>query len=188
MDIGSLSKLIQQRRSIHPPMYSDRQISLDDINAILENANWAPTHKLTEPWRFVVIRGQKLAELSKYIGDFYLENNKGDSFSELKYKKMVSNILKSPCIIAIGIHRDLTVPEWEETAAVAMAVQNMWLSCTSLGIGSYWGTSPAALSASTFLEFDENVTCKGFFFMGYPNTNDLPEGKRTPVSNKTKWL
>ena len=46
MDIGSLSKLIQQRRSIHPPMYSDRQISLDDINAILENANWAPTHKM----------------------------------------------------------------------------------------------------------------------------------------------
>jgi hypothetical protein len=25
------------------------------INQILEAGNWAPTHKLTEPWRFVVL-------------------------------------------------------------------------------------------------------------------------------------
>ena len=37
------------------------------------------------------------------------------------------------------------IPEWEELASVACAVQNMWLSATSYGIGAYW-SSPKVYS------------------------------------------
>ena len=32
------------------------------------------------------------------------------------------------------------VPEWEEIAAVSMAVQNMYLTCTANNIGCYWSS------------------------------------------------
>jgi len=49
--------LIKKRRSIFPAQYTDREIAKSDIEKILEAANWAPTHKKTEPWRFRVFRG-----------------------------------------------------------------------------------------------------------------------------------
>ena len=37
--------LIKSRRSIMPNQYNNSPIEDDDINLILEAANWAPTHK-----------------------------------------------------------------------------------------------------------------------------------------------
>ena len=33
-----------------------------------------------------------------------------------------------------------SVPEWEEIASVAMAVQNMWLMAQELNLGGYWSS------------------------------------------------
>ena len=43
--------------------------------------------------------------------------------------------------------------------AVACAVQNMWLSCTTLGIGSYWSSPKSIIEAKEFLGLDENEKC-----------------------------
>ncbi|MGA0063645.1 MAG: nitroreductase family protein, partial [Flavobacteriaceae bacterium] len=43
----SLAHLIRSRRSVHPPAYNNKPIAAEDINAILEAARWAPTHKKT---------------------------------------------------------------------------------------------------------------------------------------------
>lgn len=44
--------------------------------------------------------------------------------------------------IAIYVKKDpkpgKAMPEWEETAAVSCAVQNMWLMATALGLAGYW--------------------------------------------------
>ena len=40
---------------------------------MLENANWAPTHRLTEPWRFVVFKGEGLKTLAKFQSELYRE-------------------------------------------------------------------------------------------------------------------
>ncbi|MBK8347809.1 MAG: nitroreductase [Saprospiraceae bacterium] len=189
MLLSPVSDIIRRRRSIYPPVYKDTPISDEVILEILENANWAPTHKMTQPWRFSVIRGEKLTFVKDYIGQYY-KDNAGQEYSELKYHKMTGNIEKSACIIAIGMHRDSqdAVAEWEEMAAVAMAVQNMWLTCASLGIGAYWGTSAAARSAATVVGFEEGVRCLGFFFMGYTSEENWPKSKRSAIQNHVKWL
>ena len=43
----NLLKLIKSRRSIMPYQYNDLTVSDEEINLILEAANWAPTHKKT---------------------------------------------------------------------------------------------------------------------------------------------
>ena len=184
-----VSELIRKRRSVFPKSYNQKPIPMAIIEEALENANWAPTHRLTEPWRFKVFAGAALARLGDYLGDFYKNNTPAEGFSEVKFTKSKESPRQSACIIAICMKRDAEarVPEWEELAAVACAVQNIWLTCTAHGIGSYWSTPQAALEGDEFLGLGEGERCLGLFYMGY---HDLPEipGKRSPVSEKTTWI
>jgi len=66
-----LSELIRKRRSIFPKTYNDQPIDQAIIEELLENANWAPTHRKTEPWRFQVVQGDALKRLSDYLGEAY---------------------------------------------------------------------------------------------------------------------
>ena len=50
--------IIKNRRSVMPYQYNDVPIKEDDLFKILEAANWAPTHKKTEPWRFKVFKNE----------------------------------------------------------------------------------------------------------------------------------
>ncbi len=183
-----VNELIQKRRSIFPKMYNQRPIPREIIEAVLENANWAPTHRLTEPWRFQVFTGQALERLGQYMADFYKANTPTERFSEEVYQKNKENPMRAGAVIAICMQRDAEerVPEWEEIASVACAVQNMWLTCTAHGIGSYWSTPTAALKANDFLQLKEGERCLGLFYMGYHDMPEIP-GKRTPITNKVVW-
>lgn len=56
-DGKQVSELIAKRRSIFPRDFSGEEVPREVIQQLLEAANWAPTHKKTQPWRFVVLGG-----------------------------------------------------------------------------------------------------------------------------------
>lgn len=188
---ADISVLIRNRRSIFPKTYrTGEPVSKEEIEQLLENANWAPTHKLTEPWRFQVFHSpESRARLGDYLSDFYRRYTPPELFSEEKLIKSSENPRRSGAAIAIVMHRDPTesIPEFEEIAAVAMAVQNMWLTCTALGLGCYWSSPKAALEASAFLGLAPNERCLGLFYVGRHNMPPI-EGKRRPVEDKVTWL
>jgi len=191
MDPNTLFELIAKRRSIFPKQYNDKQIPTNIIMDILVQANWAPTHRLTEPWRFKVLRGKALERLGDLSEKLYQENTSSENFSAEKMAKKGLKPRQSSCVIAICMNRDPkeSVPEWEEIAAVACAVQNMWLACTALEIGAYW-SSPGTIASHEFIDFLElevGEKCLGLFYMGY--YDDAPqEGKRTPIGPKVTWM
>ena len=189
MDIHALTDIIKRRRAIYPPMYNDKPIPREAIMQILENANWAPTHKKTEPWRFKIFTGDSRNKLSNYLGEYYKKNTPEEKFSESKYNRTVKKALQSSCVIAICMYNDpnVNIPEWEEVAAVACAVQNMWLSCTALGIGSYWSSPKSIISANEFLGLGEHEKCLGLFYMGDYDPVDI-KGMRTPIEEKLEWI
>jgi len=185
-----INELIRNRRAIFPSMYHQKKtIPTDIILQILENANWAPTHKFTEPWRFKIFSGNSLERVSDFMGDFYKNNTPEDSFSEMKYKKTVKKPLQSACVIAICMQRDPkeSIPEWEEIASVASAVQNMWLTATAYGIGAYWSSPKSIYSAAEFLGLKEGERCLGFFYMGYYFDNEI-SAHRKPINDKIQWM
>ena len=55
--------LIKARRSVKPKDMNASIVAKTDIEAMLEAANWAPSHGLTEPWRFVVLDRAACGEL-----------------------------------------------------------------------------------------------------------------------------
>ncbi len=184
-----LSHIIKSRRSVFPPSYLDKEISDQTILALLENANWAPTHRKTEPWRFKVFRGSSLEKLADFTSKWYKDNTPEDAFSELKYKKTRQKPLKSACVMAIcmEVSGEDIIPEWEEQAAVACAVQNLWLSCHTLGIGCYWSSPKSIHDAGKLLNLKSNEKCIGFFYMGYMKEAEY-KSERLDVRDKIEWL
>lgn len=182
-----ISELIKNRRSIFPVQYNDKAIRKSDIEEILEAANWAPSHKKTEPWRFKVLLGESKEKMGVFLANKYQEVDAKPKATVIK--KLQDNPNNSNAVIAICMQRDPkeSVPEWEEVAAVAMAVQNMWLCCAEKGIGSYWSSPGLIKFMDEFFDLAEGEKCLGFFYMGYFD-GELPEGIRTPIEDKVTWL
>lgn len=186
--IEFVNQLIRSRRSVFPPSYSGDEIPRRVIETILENANYAPTHKLTEPWRFQVFRKKGLEKLGTAMAELYKQHTPGHLFLPGKYEATRDKILRASCVIAICMktHRD-TLPEWEELAAVACAVQNMWLTATALQVGAYWSSPDMIMHLQDFLGLDPDEKCVGLFYMGYHN-EPKRAAQRKPIGDKITWI
>ena len=182
-----ISEIIKSRRAVFPAQYNDTPILNDEIKKVLEAANWAPTHKRTEPWRFKVLQGKSKGNLADFLAKTYREKTEG--FSEFKYNKYKTNPRKAACVIAICMQRDPndSIPEWEEIAATAMAVQNMWLTAHEMRIGAYLGSPGIVKHMAEFFDLKEGERCLGFFYMGKYEVT-LEKGVRaTSIEDKTIW-
>ena len=158
-----INTVIRNRKSIYPKDYSGEEIPDQVIKEILLNANYAPTHRLTQPWFFKVYKNeskQKLIDIVNKIDESKL--------SQIKLSKFIQKVNDSNAIISIFLNRDEKerLPEWEEIAAVSMSVQNMWLMATNLNIGSYWSSPKLISSIDKFIPLSKGEKCLGLFYMG----------------------
>jgi nitroreductase len=181
-----VNELIRTRRAIYPKSYIKKSIPKEIIEEILENANHAPTHKMTRPWKFRVHRKEGISQISALVGAAYKKYS--DKFLKGKLDKMMGKFDQSDCVIAIFLDRSTSVdiPEWEEIAAVACAVQNMWLTCSAYGIGCYW-SSPRFLVNNPTFDVPSNEKCLGLFYMGYADKVAFPTSRKS-MENKVVWI
>jgi len=192
IDPDIVNALIKNRRSVFQAQYSGERVSDAVVEQMLYNANWAPTHKLTEPWRFVVFTGEGIKQLATFQSELYKKvTTANGSFKEDKYLGLLNKPLLSSHIVAIGMKRDerRSVPEIEEIGAVFCAIENMYLTAEAYGIGGYLSTGGVTYfeEAKAFFGWDEADKLLGFFHIGMPK-GPLPEGKRKPVTEKVKWV
>ena len=183
-----ITDIIRNRRAVFPAQYNEQSITKEEISTILEAANWAPTHRRTEPWRFKVFHGESQNELGMFMAETYKKTT--EKFSEFTYEKMIQNPVKAGCVIAICMQRDPkeSIPEWEEIASTAMAVQNMWLTASAMKIGSYWSSPSAKDHLAEFIALAPGERCLGFFYLGKYD-GELTEGTRkTFIEEKTVWV
>jgi nitroreductase len=190
---SQLSTLIRHRRSIKPvDMDATRAVERALLTQVLEDATWAPTHGLTEPWKFVVHQGAARQRLAEAMQQIYRETTPANEFREDKMKKMGENPLLSPVVIVCVMERrgGAKIPEIEEIEAVACALQNLMLSATAAGLGCYW-SSPPLLGTREFAEWLQigvEDRCVGLIYLGWPREGlNWPRSVRQPVETKTRW-
>ncbi|OWY22448.1 nitroreductase [Sphingobacteriales bacterium UPWRP_1] len=185
-----LTAIIETRRTVKPEYFSSRPVERPIVEKILENATWAPTHGMNEPWHFVVFTGSARQTLADFLVRNYLQNTPSGKVNEQKRQLLAERPLMASYIIAICMKRkpDTKIPENEDMAAVACAVQNMHLTATAYGLVAYWSTPAGTYANSTkvFLGLTEQDQCLGFWYLGYAQ-QPPPPGSRTPVSEKTVW-
>lgn len=187
-EIDILSTIIKRRRSIFPVSYTGQEIPDEVIRQILESANYAPTHKLTEPWRFVVFRKEGKLRLGEELARIYKERTSEASFLQKKSDSIAEKAIQSSCVIVINAKLNPDkLPAWEEIAATACAVQNMALTAEALNVGAYWSSPEMISGLNDFLQLEENEQCFGLFYMGY-HQEEAREARRSPIENKVRWI
>src|SRR4030095_16698804 len=189
-DTASINELFRHRRSTFPKQFvPGKKIPDEVVNQLLENATWAPTHGQTEPWFFVVFTGDGLKKLADFQSELYKREEL--NFKQDKYQKLKEQPLLASHLIAICMTRteNTRIPEIEEIASVACAVENIYLSLQAYGIGGYWTTGGATYyeSAKSFFGLGPEDKLMGFFYLGYIATPS-PQGKRKPIAEKSKWV
>jgi nitroreductase len=125
-------KTILSRRSVRA--YQARQIKEEELQAILEAGQYAPSGMNAQPWHFSVIQDPALlqkindtikAELVKSGPSRMAERAKDESFSVF---------YQAPTLIVVSGDPDAVTPRYDCT----LALGNMLLAAASVGVGSCW--------------------------------------------------
>ena len=190
-NLSEVNELIRSRRTIYPEQFSDRKVHKELLENILTNAQWAPTHGNTQPWRFHVFMEEGLTTLSDFLGSTYLKITPKEVQNDMKLAKLIRWPLLASAVVAVSMKRqkENKILEIEEIEAVACAIQNMHLTCTAYGLGGFWSTPKLIYSSemNNFLELDEIDKCLCLFYIGYPSI-DWPTAHRKPLEFNTKWI
>lgn len=185
------NQLVKTRRSTKPRLFNGRRIEDSIIWQILENANWAPNHGLTQPWRFKVFCDSGLTKLADFQADLYQKITPEAKFKSEKYERMKTNILKSSHVIVICMERQKSekILEIEEIEAVACSVQNMALTAAAHQICSFWGSGGVTYTdeLKEFLGLGEKDQCLGYLYLGYSD-NPTTKSRRDPIKEKVEWF
>ena len=187
-----VNELIRKRRSVFPQSYTGERVSDVIIDQMIENATWAPTHKLTQPWRFIVYSGGGLKKLAETQAEIYKAVTSRDgSFREDKYQSLLTKPLLSSHIIVVCMKRDTkkSVPEIEEIGAVFCAVENMYLTATGYNVGCYLSTGGITHFEEAKKAFDLQPEDRliGFLHVGMPKQIPVA-AKRISRQDVTRWV
>ena len=192
-NLSEISAIIKDRRSISPEFYSDRIIHREQVETILNNAIWAPNHGSTQPWAFKVFLGEGRQKLADFLSNLYKEKTSSSDFSQKRLEKLQNRPLMAGAVILVSLKRnpESKIEEMEEIEAIACAIQNMYLTCTAWGLGSFW-SSPKLIytpEMNAFLGLGDADKCLAIFYVGYPKADyDWPKGHRKPIEYFTEWV
>ncbi len=187
----TLEESIRRRRSLYPKQMSGEKVPIEVLEKMLEMANWAPTHLNTEPWRFKVFAEEDKDRLLDHCKNSYVVQTPAALFNHTKIEKLEERKKQVSHIIVICMQRNNLIPEFEEIAATAMAVQNMWLYLTkTLKYGGYWSTPAYALDSdfAAFLHLSESERCLGLFYVGTRSLESIEsKGQRGEWAKKVSF-
>lgn len=187
----NIHEAIATRRTI--PLVTEQAVAKEVIEKVIESAIYAPSHYVTEPWRFFVLQGDGRNQLGEVLAKITTakQENPSDEDSVRKIEKARNNPLRSPVVIAVAVEPsdDKRVIEKEEFAAVSAAIQNMLLTAHALGLGAVWRTGAICYDrgVSDFFNLSEKGEVVGFIYLGYPAKEPKPI-TRTDASQLTTWI
>lgn len=181
----AIAQLIFSRSSTKK--FSDDPVPRNDIETLLAAAVRAPDHGLLAPWRFIVLQGESRGVLSRAMQQAFASRNPVASDDMLEREG--SKAWRSPVLIVVIAHFQShpKVPDTEQLLAVGAAVQNLWLTAASLGLGVAWKTGSHAYDpiVRSALDVGSNEQIVGFIHIGRPIAQN-PVRQPEYVS-RTRW-
>ena len=109
-DGDAVLRAIRTRRSVGK--VSQEPLPRDVVEELIEAAGSAPNHRLTAPWRFIVLTGDARGEVWE-------------------------RLVRAPVVVACVVHPgDDPVEAREDRDAVAASIENMLLAAHARGLGA----------------------------------------------------
>jgi 5,6-dimethylbenzimidazole synthase len=168
---------IRERRDVRSGFLPD-PLTDDVLLRLLGAAHNAPSVGLMQPWRFIVIRSQRVrasvhdifSQAQQFAAGSY-EGERGELYRGLK----LEGILEAPqnlCIACDPVsergHRlgRQSMPETAIYSAVC-AVQNLWLAARAEGIGVGWVSILDAEALKSLLGIPPHMVMVAYLCLGY---------------------
>ncbi|MGV3526156.1 MAG: nitroreductase family protein [Candidatus Sericytochromatia bacterium] len=166
-DATALQSLIATRRSVF--QFQDRPVPEDALMRALDAARWAPNHKMTQPWRFVIPGPELNAKLKQFFAQRLVQKMQARGFSaaeiELRQQQPTADI---PAQVLVYSRRTGDAyRQQEDYAATCCAVQNLMLAAWSEGIASGWKSFDHAEGYALFELDPAEVQIVGLIQLGY---------------------
>lgn len=164
--------------------FEDQPVPADILERALSAAHWAPNHKHTWPWRFMVAGPQMQLKLVSYFTDKLrkklAQRGMRDAAIEVFVEKSMARQQKMPLqIIAYTLQGDNPHQNREDYASTCCAVQNLTLSLWSEGVASGWKTFDSEAAYALTGLTPENHLLVGLIQAGYPLCEGT--GRRPPL-------
>ncbi|WP_258359312.1 nitroreductase family protein [Moorella sulfitireducens] len=186
-----LYELIKRRRSIRK--YETDPVPQEVITRILEIATWAPSGLNRQPWRFIVVIGDKKDELARAFREVAeAETMPAGQRSPRKegLLRFVQILNEAPAIVVAlsqtheepGLHKSFL----ESTAA---AFSYLLLAATREGLGTCWMTGPLNEEQilRKILSIPDDMELVALTPLGYPDEDPAPK-PRKPLEEVVTWL
>ncbi len=188
----TVSEAIKQRRSIRK--YKKECPGKEEILQILEAANWAPSDGNSQPWSFIVYKGETAEKICNIFYDFAKEHIKTAPYIPEEKKPAMLEYAKdfggAPMHIAVAYKvSGNEVSDEEALMAASAAIQNLMLEAYHLGLGTVWIAGELLHNAETrkLLNISENQKLAGIIPVGFPDMAP-PATPREDVETKTEWI
>ena len=188
---GAVMEVIRTRRTVRE--FSAEPVPRELVDQIVEAATWAPNHRHTEPWRFIVL--EKDGEARNKVADAVYEwtwsniKNPNPANRERSSTDARDEVLLTPVLMLMyaipGSNEEITE---ENFSATCCAAQNMQLMAHALGLAVGWSTGRLckAEEVHKVLGVDPEWAVVGAFYIGWPTA--LPEAERQPLSDVCQYL
>lgn len=173
---SNLAQIIRERRSVKSG-YLDKEIPEELITELLDDARWAPTHGLREPWRFIFIPTKEKEDFVESLVQTFpreMQENRRNYFSQ-------------PAAFLIAVmDEDPRQKQWEENfGAISCMLQNFQLLAWERQLGVCWKTNPQIHEPRVreLLGINPGEKIVGFIHMGFFDQQPKQK-KRTPIQEK----
>jgi nitroreductase len=180
---------IRSRRSRRPA--GGEALPRGQVEALVEAALWAPTHRLTQPWRFALLDRPAIAGLCAWWGTRPdIRDQPDPAKGAAKLAKLTARLaLDGALVLVTWVRAADPAVDLEEHAAASAAVQNLLLAATAEGVASFWSTNPAFAHPATlgWLGCGSDEGFLAAVSLGHPG-DDPPTPPRAPLATRARWV
>ncbi|GGF92714.1 nitroreductase family protein [Paenibacillus abyssi] len=158
-----LAQLLKERRSVQ--LFEDRPVSVKLITQLLDTSVWVPNHRMTQPWRFVLVHGDGVKRIAQTCRS--IAGRTGALDGEKAYNKMIG----VPALLTVAMRENpnLAIRE-EDYASTSCIIHNFSLLAWEKGIGTVWKT-PGLMHQPEYREafgIQPGEKLVGTLHIGYP--------------------
>ena len=171
---------LTERRTIH--RYTDRRVPEEILDRGLHAAHHAPCHRLTFPWRFVLV-GARTREMLADLG-VTLKKERTPLSPEAAEAARTKLLQPDRLVVACQIACPDPFRAKEDYAACSCAIQNLMLSLAADGVGSKWSSGALTRHPETYRICGVEpggYEIIGFVWAGY--AQETPEVNRPPLES-----
>ena len=172
-------KAIYSRRDVRSHFIS-KSIEDDILSKILHAAHHAPSVGFSQPWNFILIKNietknkiKKSFEEEKKRSSQLIEDPKKSKYISFKLEGILESsvnicVTYDPTKFGPFVIGRSSIPE-AGLYSVCCAIQNLWLSARTEGIGLGWVSILSNKILKETLELPEHVIPVGYLCLGYVN-------------------